>query len=273
MDGQFYLVEAFGEVLEGGQPRRGSGNGAGVVLLDGESRDWPSEGEMLALANTVNQSETAFVRRVGESWGIRWFTPEVEVELCGHATLAAGRALVLAGEVGRTARFWSASGELWFEWDGLSGWLDFPAAEVVEGRGDDEVSGMVAGLFRAPVWVGTGGGDWLVELADEGAVADYEADMAEISRLGRRGLAVTARVDASGFVYRFFAPQSGVPEDPATGSAQCYLAPYWGVRTGSRRLRSWQLSSRGGFFESEWVGERVRIGGAASVVASGRLEV
>lgn len=224
MADRFALVDAF--VAEGLR-----GNPAGVVLME---QPW-SEQRMQEFANEVQQAETAFLH----GGSLRWFTPVAEVDLCGHATLAAAAALDFWGLLGEEARFQTASGELVCRRAGAGRFsLDFP----------QEPASPTAPLAHVPqaLWTGASRMDWLAELPDESAVRAYEPDFAAISAAGARGLIITAPGDEVDFVSRFFAPQFGVPEDHVTGSAHCTLAVHWAERLGRTEMVGRQLSPRGG---------------------------
>jgi PhzF family phenazine biosynthesis protein len=275
------------------------GNPAAVCLLPTARPDeW-----MQAVAAEMNLSETAFLRRLGElgdqRFELRWFTPEVEVDLCGHATLASAHALWESGEVParEEIRFRSASGELVCE-RGDDGWihLDFPAlpsVEVEEDGEDGRLRREIAAALGAgsPVelrWLGRSRFDLLAELASEAEVRGLDPDQEALRALGTRGVIVTALAEraageggseASGddgapdFVSRFFCPGVGIPEDPVTGSAHCALAPFWARRLGRDRLTGHQASARGGTVWVELRGDRVRLGGQAVTVLTGELRV
>lgn len=247
----FLVVDAFaGEAF--------SGNPAAVVLLEGE---WPPDRFLAAVAAEFNLSETAFVLRAegGGAFGLRWFTPTVEVDLCGHATLASAAALLLVGwhDAADTARFATRSGELRVRAGGDGGELEleFPWAPAVPAT--DERERWEAALRVPPgvaiEFVGRSTlDDALVVLDSPDAVSELAPDIAAVERLGGRGVIVTARagVDGVDFVSRFFGPAAGIPEDPVTGSAHCSLAPYWrgqGVEGDADGwLRARQVSARGG---------------------------
>jgi PhzF family phenazine biosynthesis protein len=259
-------VDAFTEAPFAGNPA--------VVVLLAEPSD---EGWMQSLARELGVSETAFVTPRpcdGGAFGLRWFTPAVEVDLCGHATLASAHALWQEEWVpaGAPIRFHTRSGVLsaarrepWIE-------LDFPAAAT---QAEPAPPGLVEALGAAPVWTGWAGtGDWLVELADEDAVRALAPDLGRLAALPARGVMVTARGRAGAehdFVSRFFAPAFGVDEDPVTGSAHCALAPYWAARLGKSVMTGWQASPRGGAVRVEVAGDRVRLGGRAVTVLRGEL--
>lgn len=245
------------------------GNPAAVCLLDAPA---PAT-SMQSLAFELGLSETAFVWPAAEGYSLRWFTPVAEVDLCGHATVAAAHALAASGRLGdaRDVRFRTRSGELRAVVDAGHVEIDLPAETP------QRCDPPAAIASRWPVVAAaTGRFDLMVEVADEAAVRAAAPDAAEIARLAYRGVIVTARAarDASAgadYVLRFFAPRVGVPEDPVTGSAQCLLGPYWGAALGRTRLRARQLSARGGVLDVTVDGARARIGGRAVTVCSGAL--
>lgn len=252
-----------------------AGNPAAVMLLDGERPDeW-----LQAVAAEMNLSETAFLSRLdGGRYGLRWFTPALEVELCGHATLAAAHVLWTGGHTDTDIlRFATRSGELWASRaDGLI-WLDFPSLPP---RAIPAPEGLIAalGLDEPPRFVGTtaaGPGptaDLLVAVDDEAAVRALAPDFGALARIDCRGVIVTAAgTGGVDLVSRFFGPAAGIPEDPVTGSAHCLLAPYWAERLGRRTLTGRQVSRRGGELRLELRGDRVRIGGRAVTVARTEL--
>jgi PhzF family phenazine biosynthesis protein len=251
-----------------------AGNPAAVCLLEDEE---PDPGWMQRVAAEMNLSETAFLRPRAEPgrYGLRWFTPAVEVELCGHATLASAHVLWTEGlaEAGRELRFDTASGRLAARRDADGAiWLDFPATPAAP---VEPPAGLLEALGGGPVrWVGLGRFDYLVELEDEAAVRGLAPDVRGLEDLGARGVIVTAAAGGSGgydFVSRFFAPAAGIDEDPVTGSAHCTLGPFWAERLGRTRLTGFQASARGGLVEVRPEGDRVRLGGQAVTVLRGQL--
>jgi len=243
-----------------------AGNPAAVCPL----AEWLPDQTMQAIARENGLSETAFFVRSGESYELRWFTPVVEVELCGHATLATAFALATYIDRGRAlfefeTRF---SGKLVVRRDDEVFTLDFPSRPVVERHDDlDRWSEVVGAPVReAHVAVKT-----MAVLADADAVAKAAPVMDRISELPGDGLIITAPGDDVDFVARYFAPHRGVPEDPVTGSAYCSLAPYWAERLGKRRLTARQLSRRGGSLVVEDRGARVLIAGRAVPYFVGRI--
>ncbi len=214
---------------------------------------------MQKVAAEINQAETAFLWPIEGGQSLRWFTPTVEVSLCGHATLAA------ASVLGGSQRFSTMSGWLTAEADGDQVELDFPA-EPVEAC-DTPFS------FGTSVWQGKNRLDWFVVLESAAQVNDYVPEFDAIAQAGMRGLCITAPSDSpdADFVSRFFAPQSGVPEDSVTGSAHCGLACLWADRLGRESLVGFQASKRTGFVGVERKGDRIRLSGKAIKVVEGRL--
>jgi PhzF family phenazine biosynthesis protein len=224
------------------------------------------------VAREMNLAETAFLLRDGEVFGLRWFTPTVEVDLCGHATLASAHALWEAGHLrpDETARFETRSGRLTASRrDGLI-WLDFPSTPPTPAPAPDELRD---GLGAPLGFVGQTRFDYLIEVESEAIVRRLAPDLGQLARLPVRGVIVTARSSGTeqDFVSRFFAPAAGVPEDPVTGSAHCALAPYWGAKLGRSELLGYQASARGGFVRVRLAGDRVLLGGHAITVMRGEL--
>ena len=249
------------------------GNPAAVCLLDG--RDVTAEW-MQSVAAEMNLSETAFVRRerAERDWSLRWFTPTIEVALCGHATLATAHALLEEGLLlhGGTARFHTKSGALTATHAGDLIELDFPT-KVAEPS--EPADGLIEGLGAHPMHVARNEFDYLVEMASEDDIRSLKPDHAMLRRLPVRGVIVTSRASTPGFdfVSRFFAPGSGVDEDPVTGSAHCALAPYWAPRLGKTEFTAYQASPRGGVLRVTLAGERVRLAGRSVTVLRGDLKV
>jgi PhzF family phenazine biosynthesis protein len=245
-----------------------SGNPAAVCLLDAPREDaW-----MQALAGELGLSETAYVQPEGDAFGLRWFTPTMEMSLCGHATLAAAHVLwetrCLSSDV--PARFPTLGGLLECQLHGDWIEMDFPAEPV---QPFDLLPDLLGGLPEEIVWTGRSRLDFVAELKDEEAVRSMIPDLEAIRKLDARALIVTAAASTKGldFVVRCFAPQSGIPEDPATGSAQCTLAPYWSKRLGKSELVSYQASARGAILRAQPRGLRVAISGRAVTVFGGEL--
>jgi predicted PhzF superfamily epimerase YddE/YHI9 len=233
---QLYTVDAFTDVPFHGNPA------AVCVLEEAASEFW-----MQSVANELQLSETAFIRHAGKGFDLRWFTPETEVDLCGHATLAA--AFVL-WETGRCARhqtlcFHTRSGPLHCTWE--EGWvgMDFPALPCISEGWAQEAESV---LGKSILYSGLHGADLLVEIGGEENLRALRPDLKALERLPVRGLIVTSRSASPEFdcVSRFFAPGVGINEDPVTGSAHCALAPYWSMKLGKKRLTGFQASRRGG---------------------------
>lgn len=245
-----------------------AGNPAAVCVLDR-----PREAVwMQAVALEMNLSETAFLQREGDGFHLRWFTPVVEVDLCGHATLASAHVLWEDGHLARgvPARFRTRSG--WLSATEAGGWitLDFPAKRAEQAV---EVE-PVAEALGVPVREAWGNRmDVLAEVESEAVLRALTPDFGRIAAIPARGLIATARADLPGydFVSRFFAPQSGVPEDPVTGSAHCFLGPHWGEKLGRTEMVGYQASSRGGVVRVKVQGDRVLLGGQAVTVFRGEL--
>jgi PhzF family phenazine biosynthesis protein len=247
-----------------------AGNPAAVCVLEA----LPADAWMQAVAHEMNLSETAFLAPEGDGWRLRWFTPAVEVDLCGHATLASAHVLWESGRLGldAAARFATRSGPLsavrrdgWIE-------LDFPTLPATRGPLPANLLGAL-GAPGQPVWTGRSRYDALVELESEAVIRALRPDFTRLAKAGMRGVIVTARAERPDvdFVSRFFAPGSGVDEDPVTGSAHCVLAPHWAVRLGRSELRARQVSARGGELRVRLAGERTHIAGQAVTVLRGAL--
>ncbi|HEX9217060.1 MAG TPA: PhzF family phenazine biosynthesis protein [Gemmatimonadales bacterium] len=246
-----------------------AGNPAAVCILPKAAEPaW-----MLNVAREMNLAETAFLVRQRDGYDLRWFTPAVEVDLCGHATLASAHVLwedgVLKPEA--QARFHTKSGLLTADRrDGLIE-LDFPATPA---SAAPPPAGLIEAVGAKATFVGRSRFDYLVEVDSEATVRALDPDLSGLSRVEARGVIVTSRADKKSefdFVSRFFAPRSGVPEDPVTGSAHCALTPYWSAKLGKKELRAFQASPRGGELRLRLVSDRVRIGGQAVTVLRGEL--
>ena len=243
-----------------------AGNPAAVCQLTGPV----DEGWMKDLAREMNLSETAFL--IPQSDGtlqIRWLTPSVEVDLCGHATLASAHVIFQEGQVERV-EFSSRSGPL-VATRLTDGWirLDFPATPPQESPAPD---GLLEALGCQAGWVGRSRFDYLGEVDSEETVRGLRPDHSALARLPVRGIMVTARGHHYDFVSRFFAPGAGVNEDPVTGSAHCSLTPFWAKRLEKQRMLAFQASSRGGVVRVELHGERVYLEGQAVTVSRVELE-
>jgi PhzF family phenazine biosynthesis protein len=245
-----------------------AGNPAAVCILP-EARD---EKWMRDVAREMNLSETAFLVKQAEGYDLRWFTPTVEIELCGHATLASAHVLWQDGHLkpAEQARFHTASGLLTAERKGDWIELDFPALAE---HPSDPPTGLAEALGIKWTHVGKNKFDYLVEVDSEETVREIKPDFAELAGLPVRGLMVTSLATTPGFdfVSRFFAPGSGVDEDPVTGSAHCCLGPYWSKRLNKTEFVAYQASPRGGVVRVRVEGDRVKLGGQAVTVLRGEL--
>lgn len=254
-----FWVDAFAE-------RRFGGNPAAVCLSDGPV----DERWMQGLAGELGLSETAFVWPEGRSHRLRWFTPTTEIDLCGHATVAAAHALREAGRVadGDVLAFETRSGALTARVDGATVQLDLPADPPVPVPvpGGHGLGVPVTGAARGALAL-------VLEVADAGTLRSLTAERDAIAALHRRAVVVTAPGDRSGVDYalRVFAPRVGIDEDPVTGSAQCTLGPLWSERLGRGRFEVVQESARGGRLRVTVAGDRVQVAGAALTVLSGTV--
>ncbi len=223
---------------------------------------------MQRIANTVNQAETAFIGPDEKGIRIRWFTPGVEVDLCGHATLASAAFLSTQQPEKLGFQFESRSGCLKVSKQGDQFALDFPLilSEPFDSAFVKEVIPNASEVFKTR-------DDWMVVMPSQQSIEEFVPDFDWISSLGMRGLALTSQGTQTDFCCRFFAPQSGVAEDHATGSAQTYQVPFWADRLGKNRLTCVQLSPRKGVLESELVGDRVAIAGIARILVTGQIEI
>jgi PhzF family phenazine biosynthesis protein len=258
-----YQVDAFAE-------HPFEGNPAGVCIL----RQPADEAWMQAVAMEMNLSETAFiVRRTDGDFDLRWFTPAVEVALCGHATLATSHILWETGflKPDEIARYHTQSGLLTARHvDGLVE-LDFPATPPAD---CETPTGLLEALgLESASYVGRPRFDYLVQVASEDIVRSLAPDFSQLRSLGVRGVMVTAKASGSAYdiVSRFFAPGSGIDEDPVTGSAHCALTPYWANKLGKNTLRAFQASKRGGYLVCTLAGDRVKLAGKAITVLRGEL--
>jgi PhzF family phenazine biosynthesis protein len=245
-----------------------AGNPAAVCLLEKEAEDsW-----MQLIAREMNLSETAFLVPRGGEFGLRWFTPIVEVDLCGHATLASAHFLWEQGHLAADcpARFHTRSGLLTAEKKGTWIEMDFPATPATP---DSSAEILEPALGVKAVYVGRTQFDYVVEVASEEAVRALKPDFTALLRLKGRGVIVTSRASGAGYDYvsRFFGPAVGIDEDPVTGSAHACLGPFWKERLGRDGLIGFQASARGGFVRTRCVGERVLISGQAVTVFRGEL--
>ena len=252
-------VDAFTDVAFAGNPA------AVCVLPEPADERW-----MQAVAREMNLSETAFLHRENDGWRLRWFTPAVEVALCGHATLASAHVMWENGDVprGTPIRFLTKSGPLGAAANGEWIELDFPAVSAEPTKAPTgllEALGVKGDVARNRM-------DYLVEVADEAAVRRLNPDFTKLKRVETRGVIVTARGSAPyDFVSRFFAPAAGVDEDPVTGSAHCALAPWWAKKLNRDSMLAFQASPRGGVVRVTVRGDRVGLAGQAVTVMRGEL--
>jgi predicted PhzF superfamily epimerase YddE/YHI9 len=255
----YYQIDAFTERTFGGNP-------AGVCLLD----RWARDAVLQQIAGENNLSETAFLVGNGSDWELRWFTPTVEVDLCGHATLAAAFVIFTElGHRGSTVRFKTTSGELAASFSGGVVMLDFPSRP---GEPCAAPPGLISGLGHIPREVRKSR-DFLALLGSEDDVRALKPEMPQLAELDCLGIIATARGNDVDFVSRFFAPAAGIAEDPVTGSAHCTLIPYWAEKLGKTKLLARQLSRRGGTLQCEMRGERVGIGGRAVLYSRAELQL
>ncbi len=246
--------------------RMHAGNPAGVCLLE----EWLPNEQLQTIATENNLAETAFVIARGEHFELRWMTPTVEVDLCGHATLAAAHVLFHHRDYSESVvRFQTKSGELKVERDGKRLVLDFPSLPAGQ---ISRVNELGEALGAAPERV-LKGRDYIAIFPSQEEVARIKPDMQRIAELDAQGVVVTAPGDDCDFVSRYFAPAAGIPEDSVTGSTHCTLIPYWSQRLGKRELFARQISARGGELFCEDRGDRVGIGGEALTYVEGEIRL
>lgn len=251
-----YQVDAFTDVIFKGNP-------AAVCILSGPAHEkW-----MQDIAMEMNLSETAFVYRQENGFSLRWFTPEAEEDLCGHATLATAHILWETGvlESSGEAVFYTRSGRLTAKKDGEYIVLDFPVEEDMQVATPE----LIRLSLGVPIlYTGKNRLDYIVELEDEEVVRNIQPDFEILEGLDARGLIITSRSKDPkyDFVSRFFAPGSGIHEDPVTGSAHCCLAPFWEKRLDKKKFIAYQSSKRGGYLRVTAGGNRVFIAGKAVTV-------
>jgi len=254
-----YQVDAFTDKIFGGNP-------AAVCPLEA----WLPAPIMQSIAAENNLAETAFLVRKGDHFDIRWFTPVVEVDLCGHATLASAHVIFHhLGYPEPDISFQSKSGELRAARKGPLIYLDFPAVVPLPVPTPDA---LIKGLGKKPKEVFKGR-DYLAVFGDEADVVSIEPDFSELGKLDCLGIIATAKGASCDFVSRFFAPRAGIPEDPVTGSAHTLLIPFWARRLEKNVLRAVQVSKRKGELFCEFLGERVLIGGRAVTFLQGTIEI
>jgi PhzF family phenazine biosynthesis protein len=244
-----------------------AGNPAGVCVLPNE---WLADTLLQSIAAENNLPETAFLIERGDYFDLRWMTPTVEIDLCGHATLASAHVLFNhLDRKGDAIKFQSRSGELRVDRKDSRLVLDFPSLPA--GKCDPPTK--LAEALRAQPSEIFKGGDYFAVFEREEDVAAIKPDFELLTQFDTRGVVVTAPGNDCDFVSRFFAPAAGIPEDPVTGSTHCALIPYWSKRLGKRTLHARQLSKRGGELFCEDRGERVGIGGNAMTYVEGKLSL
>jgi PhzF family phenazine biosynthesis protein len=260
---RYFVVDAF-------TSRPFAGNPAAVVPLSA----WREHAWLQNVAMEMNLSETAFLVPNSLGFDLRWFTPKVEVDLCGHATLASAIVLSHLGKLpdGAEVNFSTPSGVLKAFHSGTHFQLDFPLKP--EEKTAPPV-GLIEALHIQPIYVGRNQFDYLLEVDSESTLRAISPDFKRLLNVECRGIIVTARSDDRqfDFVSRFFAPAAGVDEDPVTGSAHCCLAGFWARRLGKEAMTGYQASRRGGIVNVELRGNRVMLGGDAVIVAEGQLFV
>jgi PhzF family phenazine biosynthesis protein len=259
MDIPFYQIDAFTGLVFAGNP-------AGVCLLN----EWLGDRTLQSIAAENNLSETAFLVRAGESYELRWFTPTMEVDLCGHATLASAFAIFESADPHASrVDFYTKSGMLSVERQGDLLVMDLPARPPEPVEPPSDINGIL-GLRPSHILKSR---DLFVVCEEEEQVRQVAPDLTAIAALDYLGVIVTAKGRKCDFVSRFFAPRAGVPEDPVTGSAHCTLVPYWSRRLGKTHLHALQLSPRGGELFCVNKGDRVLIGGRAAIYLSGTITI
>lgn len=256
----FFQVDAFAS-------RPFEGNPAAVIPLDA----WLPDDVMMQIAGENNLSETAFLvpsSRDDADYDLRWFTPAVEVNLCGHATLATAHVLPFEGKV----RFATLSGILSVERRDGKLWMDFPASRLTPVPMGDEPGALGADVQG--VWSVSGGNDGAIALVDsEATLRALTPDFARVARCHNGMIMATAPGETTDFVSRVFCPTFGIDEDPVTGSAHCALVPFWADRLGKSHLTAFQASKRGGHVECEMEGDRVLLGGTAVTTIEGSFRL
>jgi PhzF family phenazine biosynthesis protein len=262
-----YHVDAFTEVPFKGNPA------AVCIIEDDHSDQW-----MLQVSADMNLSETAFIRKQTDGYGLKWFTPKKEVSLCGHATLATAHILWEEGLINPTERIelHTLSGKLTANRNGKVILLDFPARKVSPIENSNSISLAIGDVPTfTNIFITERGTIYLLEYDDEKIVRDLHPDFNELLKTDARSVIVTSRSSSTeyDFVSRYFAPAVGINEDPVTGSSHCCLAPYWAAKLGKVILTGYQASPRGGFVQCKYIGDRVQIGGKAVTISKGELIV
>ena len=257
----YFIVNAFADNTDGGNP-------AAVCIVEKQLDD----NLMQDIASEFGLPETAFIEKKNGVFSLRWFTPTVEVDLCGHATLAGAHILWEQGFINPdlTINFDTLSGRLSVNIKNELYVMDFPREDAVEIEGPEVLK---KGLGIVPVFTGKNRFDFIAEVETEEIVRTLVPNLAQLKKLDSRGVIVTAASNSNeyDFVSRFFAPNAGIPEDPVTGSAHCCLGPYWSNRLNKKKLTGYQASERGGFVYIEQLEKRVLLGGKAVTFSSGKL--
>jgi PhzF family phenazine biosynthesis protein len=262
MKQKIYQIDAFTDTVFGGNP-------AAVCILD----SWLPNSLMQNIAAENNLAETAFAVKKGETYELRWFTPELEVDLCGHATLATAFVIFnYHNHIKNTIRFISPrSGELVVEkQEGGLTTMDFPTDNINNVASNSEINKAI-GL--TPLQTLKGKTDYLLVYNSQTEIENIQPNFHLLNQLDCRGVIVTAPGTEVDFISRFFAPQCGIPEDPVTGSAHTTLTPYWSNKLNKTILTAKQLSSRGGELTCEYLGNRVKISGNAVCYLIGEIEI
>lgn len=258
---KYYVVDAFTNRLFTGNP-------AAVIPLD----RWRDDEWLQNVALEMNLSETAYLVPNAGGYDLRWFTPTMEVDLCGHATLASAFVLAQLGKLtdGTSVAFTTRSGEFTARLTGSRITVDFPALPP---QPCEPPAGLLESLGVAPRYVGRNKNDYLLEVESETVLRAVAPDFRRLRSVQCRGTIITARSDQLEFefVSRFFAPAAGIDEDPVTGSAHCVLAPYWSAQLGKSKMVGYQASARGGTVYVELVDERVMLSGEGVLFAAGEL--
>lgn len=256
---KIYQVDAFTE-----KPFKG--NPAAVCILDSVA----DEKWMQDVAAEMYLPETAFLVPMNDGYSLRWFTPDFEIDLCGHATLASAHILWEKGYLkqGQEAKFYTKSGLLTAKTN--NGWiqLNFPATPEEESEAPAE---LIEALGINPIYIGKNIFDYFIEVESEDIIRNIAPDFTKLMKVPLRGVIVTAKSKEYDFVSRFFAPEVGIFEDPVTGSAHCCLGPYWKKKLGKDSFIAYQASARGGMLKVRVVGDRVLISGKAVTVMEGSL--
>lgn len=256
-----FQIDAFATKLFAGNP-------AAVITME----SFPADATMQAIAAENNLAETAFLVKDGSDYRLRWFTPEVEVPLCGHGTLASAAAVMERLEPGRDiVVFHTASGPLTVKRAGAAYVMDFPA------RPSERIPtppALIDALGVTPSEVYVNAFNYMAILDSAKTVRELAPDMHAIAKMDRPGVIVSAACDENyDFVSRYFAPGKGIPEDPVTGAAHCMLAPYWSRRLSKTAFRAYQASKRGGEVACRVVGDRIELEGSCVFYLEGQVEI